>query len=160
MSFGGISLRNFGPAVVSRCASISMRTERSPSWATGPYYRFLPVFQNKKRIFEVLSFNDFRKGFLPKLRADCRGWMCVHIDANRTLSQLSYRPILPLFARFSEQKADFWSFKFSWVSEEFLSKIVGRHSQMDVRPYGCECNALPWCSVFAHGITHGHVTGT
>ena len=28
-------------------------------------------------------------------------------DANRTLSQLSYGPILPLFARFSEQKADF-----------------------------------------------------
>ena len=28
-------------------------------------------------------------------------------DANRTLSQLSYRPILPLFACFSEQKADF-----------------------------------------------------
>ena len=34
-------------------------------------------------------------------------------DANRTLSQLSYRPILPLFGCFSEQKADFWSFEFS-----------------------------------------------
>ena len=28
-------------------------------------------------------------------------------DANRALSQLSYGPILPLFARFSEQKAEF-----------------------------------------------------
>ena len=64
-------------------------------------------------------------------------------DANRTLSQLSYRPILPLFDRFSEQKADFWSFKFSWVSEEFLPEILGRYSQMDVRPYRCEPYALP-----------------
>ena len=33
-------------------------------------------------------------------------------DANRTLSQLSYRPILPLFAGFLQQKADFQVFRF------------------------------------------------
>jgi hypothetical protein len=33
-------------------------------------------------------------------------------DANRTLSQLSYGPILPLFAGFLQQKADFQVFRF------------------------------------------------
>jgi len=67
----------------------------------------LAVFQNKKRVFDILSFYDLRRHFPPKLQANARRWMCVHIDANLALSQLSYGPILPLFARFSEQKADF-----------------------------------------------------
>ena len=73
-------------------ATSRLRIWRSPSWATGPYYRFLPVFQNKKRIFEVLSFREFQRNFFPKYWASRRWSMCVHIDANRTLSQLSYRP--------------------------------------------------------------------
>ena len=72
-------------------------------------------------------------------------------DANRTLSQLSYRPILPLFGRFSEQKADIWDFEFSWVSEEFLSEILGQPSLVDVRPYRCEPYALP-AELRAHRI--------
>jgi len=58
----------------------------------GPYYRFLPVFQNKKRIFEVFSFHEFRRNFSPKFWASHRWSMCVHIDANVMRSQLRYGP--------------------------------------------------------------------
>ena len=76
--------------------TLRMRTVRSPSWAIGPYYRFLPISQNKKRSFEVLSFRELRRKFSPKSWANHQWSMCVHRDANRTLSQLSYRPICDL----------------------------------------------------------------
>ena len=50
------------------------------------------LFNMKKRIFEVFSFREFRRNFSPILWDDTSRWMCVHIDANRTLSQLSYGP--------------------------------------------------------------------
>ena len=72
-----------------------------------PILPLLAVFRNKKRGLAILSFGGFQRNFSPNSWASHRWSMCVHMDANRTLSQLSYRPILPLFARFSEQKADF-----------------------------------------------------
>jgi len=57
----------------------------------------LPVFQNKKRIFEVFDFSGFRRDFPPELRADAHRWMCVHTDANRTPSRLSCAPVCRIF---------------------------------------------------------------
>ncbi len=72
--------------------TLRMRTVRSPSWAIGPYCRFLQAFCNKKRIFKFFDFRRFRRKFSPKSWAETRRSMCDHRDANRTLSQLSYRP--------------------------------------------------------------------
>ena len=58
----------------------------------GPYRRFLRVFCNKKRIFKFFDFRRFRRKFSPKSWAETRRSMCDHRDANRTLSQLSYKP--------------------------------------------------------------------
>ena len=58
----------------------------------GPIFPLSVIFCNKKRIFEVLSFKGFQRKFPLKQRANFHWSMCVHRYANRTLSQLSYRP--------------------------------------------------------------------
>ena len=79
--------------------TLRMRTVRSPSWAIGPYCRFLTVFQNKKRSFKVFSFREFRRNYSPKSWASYRWWMCVHMDANVVRSQLRYRPVWWMLCR-------------------------------------------------------------
>ena len=76
----------------------------------GPYCRFLQVFCNKKLIFKFSDFRRIQRKTSPKSWTETRRSMCDHRDANRTLSQLSYRPILPLFAGFCNKKL---IFKFS-----------------------------------------------
>ena len=63
-------------------ATSRLRIWRSPSLATGPNYRFLHMFQNKKRSLIILSFSTFRRHLSPKLRVNFRSSMCTHIDAN------------------------------------------------------------------------------
>ena len=58
----------------------------------GPYCRFLRDFRNKKQIFKSFDFRRFRRKFSPKSWAETHRSMCDHRDANRTLSQLSYKP--------------------------------------------------------------------
>jgi hypothetical protein len=50
-------------------------------------------FHNKKQIFKFFDFRRFQRKFSPKSWAETRRSMCGHRDANRTLSQLSYKPI-------------------------------------------------------------------
>ena len=54
---------------------------------------FLQGFRNKKQIFKSFDFRRFRRKFSPKLWAETRRSMSDHRDANRTLSQLSYKPV-------------------------------------------------------------------
>ena len=88
----------------------------------GPYRRFLQVFYNKKQIFKFFDFRRFRRKFSPKSWAETHRSMCDHRDANRTLSQLSYGPISPLFAGFLQQKADFQVFDFRRFRRKFSPK--------------------------------------
>ena len=53
---------------------------------------FLRGFCNKKQIFKFFDFRRFRRKITPKSWAETHRSMCDHRDANRTLSQLSYRP--------------------------------------------------------------------
>ena len=73
--------------------TLRMRTVRSPSWAIGPYCRFLQVFCNKKLIFKFSDFRRIQRKTSPKSWTETRRSMCDHRDANRTLSQLSYGPM-------------------------------------------------------------------
>ena len=77
------------------------------------YRPILPLFAgfcNKKLIFKFSDFRRIQRKTSPKSWTETRRSMCDHRDANRTLSQLSYRPILPLFAGFCNKKL---IFKFS-----------------------------------------------
>ena len=64
-------------------------------------------------------------------------------DANRALSQLSYRPKSALFMR---KSCEFWIsqiFDFQGKVQQIGLKNKGREIGSDVPRYGCECDALP-----------------
>ena len=59
------------------------------------YRPILPLFAgfcNKKLIFKFSDFRRIQRKTSPKSWTETRRSMCDHRDANRTLSQLSYRP--------------------------------------------------------------------
>ena len=59
------------------------------------YRPILPLFAgfcNKKLIFKFSDFRRIQRKTSPKSWTETRRSMCGHRDANRTLSQLSYRP--------------------------------------------------------------------
>ena len=64
-------------------------------------------------------------------------------DANRALSQLSYRPKSALFMRKKLRILDFSNIRFSWESPTNQSGKRGHKPGSDVSRYGCEPCALP-----------------
>ena len=59
------------------------------------YRPILPLFAgfcNKKLIFKFSDFRRIQRKTSPKSWTETRRSMCNHRDANRTLSQLSYKP--------------------------------------------------------------------
>ena len=59
------------------------------------YRPILPLFAgfcNKKLIFKFSDFRRIQRKTSPKSWTETRRSMCDHRDANRTLSQLSYKP--------------------------------------------------------------------
>ena len=71
------------------------------------------------------------------------GRMCLTMDANRALSQLSYRPKSALFMRKKLRILDFSNIRFSWESPTNQSGKRGHKPGSDVSRYGCERSALP-----------------
>ena len=64
-------------------------------------------------------------------------------DANRTLSQLSYGPILTIFQSKKLRKTDFEIFNFEGKVRK-IGQEIGRGKRAgDGSPYGCEPYALP-----------------
>ena len=60
------------------------------------YRPILPLFAgfcNKKLIFKFSDFRRIQRKTSPKSWTETRRSMCDHRDANRTLSQLSYKPV-------------------------------------------------------------------
>ncbi len=58
----------------------------------GPILPFLRRFCNKLQLLQLFDFNGFQRKITLKSWTNSRWSMCDHRDANRTLSQLSYRP--------------------------------------------------------------------
>ena len=82
-------------------------------------------FRTKSGFFEVFSFNDFQRNISSELQADTRRWMCVHIDANRTLSQTELRA----------QMLIIFSWQDAYHSENSVdTKLTTPRSQLSYRP--------------------------
>ena len=64
-------------------------------------------------------------------------------DANRALSQLSYRPKSALFMRKKLRILDFTNIRFSEKVQQIGLNNREREIGSDVSRYGCEPNALP-----------------
>ena len=90
--FGGDFSQNGGPNR-DRTDDLTDANRTLSQLSYGPIYRFLQGFRNKKQVFKFFDFRRFRKKFSPKLWAETHRSMCDHRDANRTLSQLSYKPV-------------------------------------------------------------------
>ena len=116
----------------------------------GPYCGFLRGFCNKKQIFKFFDFRRFRRKFSPKTWAETRRSMCDHRDANRTLSQLSYRPILPLFAGFCNKKLIFKFSDFRRIQRKTSPKswTETRRSMCDHRDANRTLSQLSYKPVF------------
>ena len=69
--------------------------------------------------------------------------MEVHMDANRTLSQLSYGPKSAIFQSKSYEKRIFEIFNFEGKVRKIGRKIGRKKRAGDGSPYGCERSALP-----------------
>ena len=90
--FGGDFSRNGGPKGI-RTLDLSDANRTLSQLSYGPISPLFAGFCNKKQIFKFFDFRRFRRKFSPKSWAETRRSMCDHRDANRTLSQLSYKPI-------------------------------------------------------------------
>ena len=89
---GGDFSRNGGPKGI-RTLDLSDANRTLSQLSYGPISPLFAGFCNKKQIFKFFDFRRFRRKFSPKSWAETRRSMCDHRDANRTLSQLSYKPI-------------------------------------------------------------------
>ena len=69
--------------------------------------------------------------------------MCLAMDANAALSQLSYEPKSALFVRKKLRILDFWNIRFSGERPTNRNENKGREIRSDVSRYGCEPCALP-----------------
>ena len=88
---GGDFSRNGGPKGI-RTLDLSDANRTLSQLSYGPISPLFAGFCNKKQIFKFFDFRRFRRKFSPKSWAETRRSMCDHRDANRTLSQLSYKP--------------------------------------------------------------------
>ena len=89
---GGDFSRNGGPKGI-RTLDLSDANRTLSQLSYGPISPLFAGFCNKKRVFKFFDFRRFRRKFSPKSWAETHRSMCDHRDANRTLSQLSYKPI-------------------------------------------------------------------
>ena len=89
---GGDFSRNGGPKGI-RTLDLSDANRTLSQLSYGPISPLFAGFCNKKQIFKFFDFRRFRRKFSPKSWAETRRSMCDHRDANRTLSQLSYKPV-------------------------------------------------------------------
>ena len=89
---GGDFSRNGGPNR-DRTDDLTDANRTLSQLSYRPILLLFAGFCNKKQIFMFFNFRRFRRKFSPKLWAETRRSMCDHRDANRTLSQLSYKPI-------------------------------------------------------------------
>ena len=118
---GGDFSRNGGPKGI-RTLDLSDANRTLSQLSYGPISPLFAGFCNKKQIFKFFDFRRFRRKFSPKSWAETRRSMCDHRDANRTLSQLSYGPISPLFAGFCNKKQIFKFFDFRRFRRKFSPK--------------------------------------
>ena len=89
---GGDFSRNGGP---NRDRTDDL-TDANRTLSQLSYRPILPLFAgfcNKKLIFKFSDFRRIQRKTSPKSWTETRRSMCDHRDANRTLSQLSYKPI-------------------------------------------------------------------
>ena len=88
---GGDFSRNGGP---NRDRTDDL-TDANRTLSQLSYRPILPLFagfRNKKQIFKFFDFRRIQRKTSPKSWAETHRSMCGHRDANRTLSQLSYKP--------------------------------------------------------------------
>ena len=88
---GGDFSRNGGP---NRDRTDDL-TDANRTLSQLSYRPILPLFAgfcNKKLIFKFSDFRRIQRKTSPKSWTETRRSMCDHRDANRTLSQLSYKP--------------------------------------------------------------------
>ena len=88
---GGDFSRNGGP---NRDRTDDL-TDANRTLSQLSYRPILPLFAgfcNKKLIFKFSDFRRIQRKTSPKSWTEIRRSMCDHRDANRTLSQLSYKP--------------------------------------------------------------------
>ena len=104
---GGDFSRNGGPNR-DRTDDLTDANRTLSQLSYRPILLLFAGFCNKKQIFMFFNFRRFRRKFSPKLWTETRRSMCDHRDANRTLSQLSYKPeyeIVPRLPHFVRRKA-------------------------------------------------------
>ena len=92
---GGDFSRNGGP---NRDRTDDL-TDANRTLSQLSYRPILPLFAgfcNKKLIFKFSDFRRIQRKTSPKSWTETRRSMCDHRDANRTLSQLSYKPVITL----------------------------------------------------------------
>ena len=92
---GGDFSRNGGPKGI-RTLDLSDANRTLSQLSYGPISPLFAGFCNKKQVFKFFDFRRFRRKITPKSWAETHRSMCGHRDANRTLSQLSYKPIITL----------------------------------------------------------------
>ena len=152
---GGDFSQNGGPKGI-RTLDLSDANRTLSQLSYGPISPLFAGFCNKKQIFKFFDFRRFRRKFSPKSWAETRRSMCDHRDANRTLSQLSYGPISPLFAGFCNKKQIFKFFDFRRFRRKFSPKSWAetRRSMCDHRDANRTLSQLSYKPITYHIIIH------
>ncbi len=70
-------------------ATYRLRIYRSPRLSYGPIYPLFDHFSEQKAEYDNFKFSGISEHIFSEKWADLHSSMCVPIDANRTLSQLS-----------------------------------------------------------------------
>ena len=89
---GGDFSRNGGPNR-DRTDDLTDANRTLSQLSYGPILPLFAGFCNKKLIFKFSDFRRIQRKTSPKSWTETRRSMCDHRDANRTLSQLSYKPV-------------------------------------------------------------------